>query len=189
MRVGIKSAIIAVACVSAAGFYLSLMPLRPVASSTPFAKTATAKVIPEIRFQDDAGRVHMLADFRGKLVLLNIWATWCAPCREEMPALDRLRSMLAARDFEVLALSIDQQGATPVRNFFAEHGIKALQPYIDPTGSAGVSLGAFGVPTTLLIDPDGHEIGRYTGMAKWDSAEIVADLRRRLDAISKKHNQ
>ena len=169
---------------AAAGTYFSLSKSElPAKSRLPFA-FATSKAIPELRFEDATGRPRSLADFRGKLVLLNLWATWCAPCREEMPALDRLQAQLGGPRFEVVALSVDQQGVGVARKFFDEVGVKSLTLYIDPTAQAAFKLGAVGLPSTLLVDPVGREIGRHIGTAKWDSPEVVADLRRRIDAVA-----
>ena len=158
--------------------YLLLQKPQKTTGGQPFARAAKPKAIPGIQFQDGAGRARSLADFRGKLVVLNIWATWCAPCREEMPALDRLQAKLGGRDFEVVALSIDQQGPQAVRKFLAEVGVKALELYIDPSAQAGFKLATVGLPTTLLVDREGREIGRHVGPAKWDAPEIVEGLRR-----------
>ena len=169
------------ALAAAAGILLSL-PQAEIGRSPdlPFARAIKPRQLADLQFQDGAGRARSLADFCGKLVLLNIWATWCAPCREEMPALDRLQAKLGGPDFEVLALSIDQQGPEVVRRFFAEIGVKALALYIDPTAQAGFKLAIPGVPTTLLIDRDGREIWRRAGPAKWDAPEIAEDLGRHL---------
>src|SRR5262249_34528033 len=118
-----------------------------------------------------------LADFKGKVVLLNIWATWCGPCRKEMPALDRLQAALAGPDFEVVALSIDRGGMDAVRKFFADIGIRNLAMYLDSSGQALRTLSALGLPTTLLIDREGREIGRLIGPAEWDSPEMVEFVR------------
>lgn len=183
MRFGIPAAIGAVVAVGAAalGFCASSPPPRSAEGDIPFLREFAATPVPPLTFQDDAGRPRSLADFRGKLVLLNLWATWCAPCREEMPALDRLQAQLGDHDFEVLALSIDQNGTDQVRKFFAEVGINSLQIYIDPKARAGFTLGVAGIPTSLLIDGAGRVFGRHTGIAKWDSPEIVASLRGRLN--------
>ena len=166
----------------AAGAYFSLSGDAPPAKGgLPFAR-ATSKAIPELVFEDGAGRTRSLADFRGKLVVLNLWATWCAPCREEMPALDRLQAQLGGPRFEVLALSVDQQGATLARKFFTEVGVRSLGLYVDPSAQAAFKLGAVGLPSTLLVDGTGREIGRHIGAAKWDSPEVLADLRRRIEA-------
>ena len=151
-------------------------------SSGPFARGAKPKPMPELRFVDGVGRAYSLADFRGKLVLLNIWATWCEPCREEMPALDRLQARLGSDRFQVVALSVDQQGATIARKFYGEVGIKALALYVDPTAKAAFVLDAPGLPATLLVDRSGREIGRHFGAVQWDAPEVVARLQRAMTA-------
>lgn len=183
MKFGVQAAIGGVVAVVAAtlGFYVASLPPQAKVGGAPFTRQIAPKAMPALSFQDESGRPRTLADFRGKLVVLNLWATWCPPCREEMPALDRLQTQLGGRDFEVLALSIDQNGTDQVRKFFTEVGIKSLPIHIDPTARAGFTLGVPGFPTTLLIDREGREIGRHTGIAKWDSPEIVTELRRRLN--------
>ena len=151
-------------------------------SKLPFGRAAKPKPVAELRFNDADGRAHTLADFRGKLVLLNIWATWCEPCREEMPALDRLQVKLGGERFQVVALSVDQQGSAIARRFYAETGIKALPLYIDPTAKAAFTVDAAGLPVSLLIDRQGREIGRHLGAVKWDDAEVVERLRRAIAA-------
>ena len=118
-----------------------------------------------------------LADFRGKVVLLNIWATWCAPCRREMPTLERLQAELGGPDFEVVALSIDRKGLPVVKEFYQELGLQELAMYVDEAGAAQRALNALGLPTTLLLDRDGSEIGRLLGPAEWDSPEMVSFIR------------
>ncbi len=142
-----------------------------------FAVHETPKPIPEIRFQDVEGKSLSLAEFRGKTVLLNVWATWCAPCRREMPTLDRLQRKLGGPDFMVLALSIDRAGIDAVRKFFGEVNVQDLAIYIDTTARAATQLGAVGLPATLLIDREGREIGRLIGPAEWDTPEMIAFLR------------
>lgn len=137
----------------------------------------TPKPVPAIQFADGEGRTRTLADFRGKVVLLNVWATWCKSCREEMPTLDRLQANLGGSDFEVVALSIDRKGADVVKQFYAEIGIQHLLLFIDASGMALQKLGAFGLPATLLIDRQGEELGRLIGPAEWDAAETVAFLK------------
>ena len=95
---------------------------------------AEPKPVPELRLVDGASRPRTLADFRGKAALVNLWATWCVPCRKEMPALDRLQARLGGPDFEVVALSIDSKGLPAVQAFYAELGLKALTIYFDATG-------------------------------------------------------
>jgi thiol-disulfide isomerase/thioredoxin len=135
------------------------------------------RALPELRFTDGEGRALSLVDFRNRPVLLNIWATWCVPCRKEMPSLDRLQAALGASQLLVLPLSIDRQGLPVVKKFYAELGLTSLGTYLDQSGKAASELNTVGVPTTLLIDGDGHEIGRKVGPAEWDSPEVVALIR------------
>jgi thiol-disulfide isomerase/thioredoxin len=147
-------------------------------SKLPFGRAGRPKPIPELSFQDAEGRAHTLAEFRGKVVLLNVWATWCEPCREEMPALDRLQAAIGGGPFQVVPLSVDQQGLAIARKFYAQVGIKALPLYVDPSAKAAFTLEAPGLPVTLLVDRSGREIGRHLGAVKWDSPEVVERLRR-----------
>ena len=138
-----------------------------------FAINSQPRVLPTIRFTDAKERAMTLQDFRGKFVLLNVWATWCVPCRKEMPTLDRLQARLGSPDFEVVALSIDRGGPFVVSTFYSEIGIRALRIYVDKTGDAATNLGVVAIPVTLLIDREGREIGRKIGPAEWDSLEVV----------------
>jgi thiol-disulfide isomerase/thioredoxin len=133
--------------------------------------------MPEIQFEDGQGTTLSLADFRGKVVLLNIWATWCAPCRREMPTLDRLQAELGGPEFEVVALSIDRTGLPAVREFYQEIGLETLPIYLDPSGKSQRELRVLGIPTTLLLDQEGNETGRLAGPAEWDSPEMVRFIR------------
>ncbi len=135
------------------------------------------KPVEAVSFVDGEGKPRNLADFRGKVVLLNLWATWCGPCRQEMPTLDRLQAQLGSPDFQVVALSIDLDGLRVVRDFYREVGIRHLGIYIDENASAISQLGAFGLPAILLLDREGRELGRKLGEATWDSPEVVAYLR------------
>jgi len=169
-----------VLAVAAVGIYFSSVKTPVVAEGRLFNEPPAPKALPEIRFQDEAGRALTLADFKGRLILLNVWATWCTPCREEMPALDRLQAKLGGPKFEVVALSIDREGAAVVRRFFADVGVRRLKLYVDPSGEAAGRLATVGIPTTLLIDRDGREIGRRVGPAKWDGSAEVEAIRRRI---------
>lgn len=133
-----------------------------------------AKSLPEVRFKDGAERELTLADFLGKIVLLNVWATWCGPCRHEMPTLDRLQGKLGGEEFEVLALSIDKAGPGAVRKFFEEIGVEHLSLYIDESAKAAHALKAIGLPVTLLLNRKGQEIGRLIGPAEWDTPEMIS---------------
>ncbi|WGF91106.1 TlpA family protein disulfide reductase [Marinivivus vitaminiproducens] len=135
---------------------------------------AEPRPLTPIGFEDGSGHPLDLTAFRGRVVLLNLWATWCAPCRTEMPALDRLEAWVGGADFEVIALSIDRGGADTVQNFYREVGVTRLGTYVDPSGDVVAALGAAGLPTTLVIDRGGRELGRVIGPAEWDSPEWTA---------------
>ncbi|HEY6024291.1 MAG TPA: TlpA disulfide reductase family protein [Pseudolabrys sp.] len=155
----------------------------------PFARGEVAAVnvaksplkLPDLAFQDAAGKPLTLEHWRGRTVLLNLWATWCVPCRKEMPALDALEQRLGGPGFEVVAVNIDTRDADKPRAWLKEVGIQKLAYYADPT--AGVfqdlkSIGrAFGMPTTLLIDPRGCEIGTIAGPAEWASDDAIKLIR------------
>ncbi len=138
------------------------------------------RAVPALHFTDEESRALSLADFRGRAVVLNIWATWCIPCRKEMPTFDRLQAAFDKSELVVLPLSIDHQGVAVVRQFYKQLGLKALGLYVDPSGKAPSELAAVGLPTTLLLDRSGREVGRKIGPAEWDSPEMIALLRRHL---------
>jgi thiol-disulfide isomerase/thioredoxin len=129
--------------------------------------------LPPLTFTDAGGKPVSLADFSGKIVLLNIWATWCVPCREEMPALDKLDTRLGGKDFQVVAVNIDQGSADKAAAFLQETGVTHLALYTDPSGKLFATLKAVGMPTTLIVDRNGREIARLVGPADWASPEAV----------------
>ena len=151
-----------------------IIPLPAAAFN--FAPTEP-KPAPELSFLDGQGNALSLEDFRGKVVVLNLWATWCAPCRREMPSLDRLQAELGGAGLEVIALSLDRGDVAKIREFFEELGIASLAIYQDPEARAGRELGAPGLPTTIVIDRTGQEVGRLLGPAEWDSDEALAVIR------------
>lgn len=161
--------------VGGAGTYLALRQgSEAIAGDSALLRMhASPRQLPEIAFVDGAGKPLTLADFRGRTVLLNVWATWCPPCREEMPSLDRLQKALGGPAFAVVALSIDAGGAPVVKRFYDEIGIRSLAIYVDSGMRAAGQLATPGVPTTLLIDREGREIGRHAGPAQWDSPEAL----------------
>lgn len=140
-------------------------------SAFAFRAHAAPRAMPELAFVNGQGSGRTLADFGGKVVLLNVWATWCVPCREEMPMLDQLQRELGGKDFEVVAVNIDKGGPDKARDFLAETGATNLALYTDPPGKLFSTVKAVGMPTTLLIDRQGREIGRLVGPADWASAE------------------
>ncbi len=188
-RLKIAAVGLAILVVSALGIYFYRGPAPTVAPETPTLEKTTSFILlpeprelPDISFSDGDGRSVKLSSFRGKVILLNIWATWCVPCRKEMPTLDRLQTKLGGPGFEVVALSIDRDGPFVVRTFYDEIGIKALRIYIDQNGEASSALDFTGIPATLLIDRAGRELGRKIGPAEWDSPEIVKLIQGYLNA-------
>jgi len=130
----------------------------------------------DLDFADAQGQTVRLADFRGKAVLLNVWATWCAPCRKEMPSLDRLQAAMGSTRFQVIALSVDRGGLDTVRPFFAEIGVKNLSIYLDPRSTIMKAAALIGLPTTILFDESGREIHRWVGPKEWDSQQAVKEI-------------
>jgi thiol-disulfide isomerase/thioredoxin len=139
-----------------------------------FLVHAPAKPIATFTFQDETGASKTLADFKGRVVLLNLWATWCAPCRKEMPSLSQLQKDLGSKDFEVVALSLDIKGLAASSAFLKEVGADNLKTYSDATSKALGTLQALGLPATILIDREGMEVGRLLGPAEWASEEAKA---------------
>ena len=145
------------------------------AANPPMAMDKTPKAAPELHFTDGKGKVRTLSEFKGKVVLLNIWATWCGPCRKEMPTLDRLQATLGGPEFEVVPLSIDRKGMEAVDKFYADIGTQHLARYVAPSASEAMeALAVFGLPATFLIDSQGLILGRKEGPAEWDSPEFIA---------------
>jgi thiol-disulfide isomerase/thioredoxin len=154
-------------------------PGQPKASAHPLATgTMTTFVfktqpeaLPDLQFVNGSGAPMSLAGLKGKVILLNVWATWCAPCREEMPGLERLQAELGSDKFEVVALAVDKGGIEAARKFLADIKAEKLDVYADPTAKEGTRLKVIGMPTTVLINAEGLEIGRLIGPAKWDSED------------------
>jgi thiol-disulfide isomerase/thioredoxin len=130
--------------------------------------------VPRASFLDADQQPVTMDRFKGRVVLLNLWATWCGPCREEMPSIDRLQAQLGGEDFTVLALSLDQGGLTPVRHFYQQLGIRHLDIYLDPPNALALALKVPALPTTLVIDRAGQIVGLMVGPASWDSPDALA---------------
>lgn len=150
----------------------------PPAAIARFEPAQQPQALPTIAFYDGAGKARTFADYRGQSLIVNLWATWCAPCVQEMPALDRLVELLRAERIAVLALSSDRAGAPVVQQFFEVHAIRRLELLIDRQTAVTRALGARGLPTTVLFDRNGDERGRVVGVAEWDAPETVAFLKR-----------
>ncbi len=142
-----------------------------VGEMAAFVFKPTPEPLPKVTFVDAAGKERTLDDWKGKVVLLNLWATWCAPCRKEMPGLDRLQGELGSDKFEVVAVSVDRTGTAGAKKFLDQINVGKLAVLADPTARMGTTLRAIGMPATLLLDTEGREIGRMVGPAEWDTAE------------------
>ncbi len=141
-----------------------------------YTETSPPKTVPALLLKDEQGQSHNLQDFHGKFIVLNLWATWCGPCVEEMPSLDRLQSKLGGKDFVVLTMSEDHDGVAAAEAFFKRYSIKSLTPYTDAAGRAPSLVRARGLPTSLLINANGLEVGRVTGQTQWDSPESISTI-------------
>jgi thiol-disulfide isomerase/thioredoxin len=137
--------------------------------------------VPNLAFTGPDGAPKTLVDFRGRTVLLNLWATWCVPCRQEMPALDKLQADLGGDAFQVVAVNIDTRNLDRPKAWLREAGVQSLAYYADPQAKVFQDLKrvgkAVGLPTTLLIDPRGCELGVLAGPAAWDSADALKLVR------------
>jgi thiol-disulfide isomerase/thioredoxin len=157
--------------------------LQPLAKGelAAFAVPAAPKVAPEIAFTNPAGQPITLADLKGKVTLVNLWATWCVPCREEMPALDRLQAELGGSGFEVVAINVDTRNPDKPRTWLQDNNIRNLAYYSDPGGKLLQVLQrsghVVGLPTTLLVDATGCEVGLLKGPAAWASPDAFALVR------------
>lgn len=142
-----------------------------------FEPAANPAPAPATAFTIEDGSKRTLADFRGKIVLLNFWATWCGPCVREMPSLERLHNALGGKDFTVIALSEDRKGWEKIAPFQKEIGLTTLPLFHDTGSKMMFAAKTRGLPTTILIGRDGNELGRLTGPAEWDSEEAKALMR------------
>jgi thiol-disulfide isomerase/thioredoxin len=159
-----------------------LLSPRAVGAAEAPVQVGEPRPLSALTFQDMEGAETTLAAFTGMVVVLNLWATWCAPCREEMPSLDRLQARFADQDVVVLALSVDRAGPERVREFLDEVGVQRLHVYRDPKAAATRALKVPGLPATLLVDRQGREAGRVLGIARWDGPAAVEAVERLLAA-------
>lgn len=142
-----------------------------------FSPLAAPRPAPAVSFTSRDGKAMTLADFRGRMLLVNLWATWCGPCVKEMPSLQSLQADFGP-DLTILAISQDRGGATVVDAFVAKHGLDRLSIYLDPKAEASQVFAVAGLPTSFLIDRDGRILGRLEGAADWTAPKLVALLRR-----------
>jgi thiol-disulfide isomerase/thioredoxin len=141
------------------------------------AAAKSPKRMPDLAFQDESGGRKTLADWRGQTILLNLWATWCVPCRKEMPALDALQAKMGGPNFSVVAVNIDTRDPAKPKAWLKEVGINRLGYFADPSAKVFQDLKeagkAFGMPTTILIDGNGCEIATLSGPAEWASEDAL----------------
>src|ERR1700733_10702271 len=153
--------------------------LAPLAQGEVAALTmaTTPLRLPDLAFEDADGNQKKLSDWRGRTVLVNLWATWCVPCRKEMPALDRLQTKLGGKDFQVVAINIDTRDPEKPKNFLKEANLSRLGYFTDDKAKVFQDLkaigGALGMPTSVLVDGQGCEIATIAGPAEWDSDDAV----------------
>jgi thiol-disulfide isomerase/thioredoxin len=154
--------------------------MRPLASGevAAVAIANAPKSLPLLAFKDAAGKPRSLSEWRGRTVLVNLWATWCVPCRKEMPALDALQAKAGGPDFQVVTVNIDTRDPAKPKAWLKEVGVTHLAYFADPSAKVFQELKAigraFGMPTTLLVDPAGCELGTIAGPAEWASADALA---------------
>ena len=135
---------------------------------------AEPQQLPGETFTDPEGNAYTLADYAGKIVLVNFWATWCAPCREEMPDLDALNADLGGEDFEVVTIATGRNPPPAMQAFFEEIGVDSLPLHRDPGSELAREMGVLGLPITVILNPDGEEVARLRGDAEWDSESARA---------------
>jgi thiol-disulfide isomerase/thioredoxin len=157
--------------------------IAPLAHGEVAALTMAAKPLklPDLAFEDSSGQPKKLSDWQGKTVLVNLWATWCVPCRKEMPALDRLQTKLKGPNFEVVAINIDTRDPEKPRNFLKDANLTAIGFFSDEKAKVFQDLKgigrALGMPTSVLVDGKGCEIATIAGPAEWDSDDAVKLIR------------
>jgi thiol-disulfide isomerase/thioredoxin len=157
-------------------FLLLLCAAVPARAATHSLSMSAPKPVPAVSFLDSQGHRVSLDAFKGKVVVLDFWATWCQPCREEFPALDRLQGRLGPQGVVVLAVSVDRKGMPAVDKFYDTLKVANLSKYLDDSQEMANSMGIRGLPTTLVINRQGLEVARVEGPAVWDGPEMAAVL-------------
>ncbi len=140
-----------------------------------------ARAVPAFNFLDVDGNYLSLENFRGKIVALHFWATWCIPCRTELPTVDALQNQLGGEDFTFVPLSVDRDGADLVKQYYADHGIEHLTVYIDERMNAARAMLVNGIPYTILLNREGQEIARILGDRNWTAPDAIALMRKLIE--------
>ena len=174
----------------AAGAYVILRDSGP--ADAPPVRGAVAKFVltekpamaPTTPWRDGEGAEQRMDNYRGKVVLVNYWATWCAPCIREMPSLARLQKLLSAEDFALVAISVDLEGRKVAEPFLQQNDLTVLGLHLDNRGTVARAMGVTVMPTTILYDRGGREVGRLAGAAEWDSGDAMALIRFVIDRKS-----
>lgn len=148
-------------------------PVTPPATLAQLVPSKTPQAVPDVAFMGQDGARHSLAEFKGKYVLLNLWAVWCAPCVKELPALAKLKSEVPAGQMDVVAVDVARGTPKDAKTFLDGHGASKLATYIDPQLTLMRAFGAYGLPLTILIDDKGREVARAVGPAEWDAPESI----------------
>ena len=154
----------------------------PPAAMSRFQPLNHPRQAPDIAVADGHGRLKMLDAFRGHYLLINLWATWCSPCVRELPALAGLQTALKGRGLKIIAVDVGHDNAQTIRAFLAAHQAEGLRVWRDPAQAFIRSFDAYGLPTSILIDPEGREIARVVGTANWDAPSAISYFRRLLAA-------
>ena len=150
---------------------------EPPPSMAPFKKAQTALAVPAVAVTAPGGSLKSLSEYKGRVVLLNLWATWCGPCVKELPALAVLQKNLAQDSFVVVPVNVGRESPAEAQAFLTSHGAGNLQTFGDSNAAVMRAFGAVGLPMTILIDKDGNEIGRAEGAPDWSAPDSVAYLR------------
>mgnify|MGYP006292093463 CR=1 FL=1 len=151
------------------------MPIAVIALWLALAGPAGAAP-PDVELPDLSGTPRSLAEFEGRILAVNFWATWCAPCRVEMPMLSNLQEIFADEPVEVVTIATGRNSPQGIARFFDEIGVQNLPKYQDPKQELARSMAVLGLPITVIVDPEGREVARLRGDAHWDSESAVAIL-------------
>jgi thiol-disulfide isomerase/thioredoxin len=175
--------VIAIAASAALLLLAVLYWMRPVtvhempASLAPLKLTNPAKTAPVVAFTGPDGKLHDVRDFRGKLVVLNMWAPWCGPCVKELPALSALQARVGKDKLVVLPVDVGRETPAEAQAFLASHGAGTLTTYTDPNAALLRAFNGYGLPMTIVVNGDGREIGRAEGAPEWSHPDSVEYLR------------